>query len=179
MGPWIWCKCQNLYLLRVRSGSQLLSRQIVQTIKFWCHLLSLEITLTDSELACWSALTTYDNNAFITSTALSILFLVVKAQLCWATPCKRTGDIHNVKAGIELLPWRFTKVVNIWFILLNIWFILITLHDIIIFFNKLKTKGMSRNNIVTFCFEFFCYQEGFLSYFAPCSDVTQVLNSGI
>ena len=72
------------------------------------------------------------------------------------------GDTHGAKAGIELLPWCFTRLVIIWFILLNIIlihsFILITLHDII-FFNTLMTKGMSRNNIVTFCFEFFCNQE--------------------
>ena len=47
------------------------------------------------------------------------------------------GDSHNVKVGIELLPWHFTRLVIIWFTLLNIWFILITLHDIIIFFNFL------------------------------------------
>ena len=70
------------------------------------------------------------------------------------------GDTHSVKAGIELLPWRFTRVVIIWFILLNIWLILIMLHGIIIFFNTLATKGISRNNTAKFCFEFFHHQQG-------------------
>ena len=54
------------------------------------------------------------------------------------------------------------RVVIIWFILLNVWFILITLHDI--FFNTLMAKGMSRSNIVTFCFGFFHHQEGNLFF---------------
>ena len=70
------------------------------------------------------------------------------------------GDTHSVKAGIELFPWRFTILVIIWFILLIIWFILITLHDIIILFNTLTTKEMSRNKTVTIYFEFFRHQEG-------------------
>ena len=65
------------------------------------------------------------------------------------------GDTHSVKAGIELLPGHFTRVVIIWFIL-------ITLDDI--FFNTLTTKGMSRNNIVTLCLEFFRHQEGNLFF---------------
>ena len=65
------------------------------------------------------------------------------------------GDTHSVKAGIEILSWRFTRVVIILFSMLNIWFILITLHDIIIFFNTLVEMRMPRNITETFCFEFF------------------------
>ena len=74
------------------------------------------------------------------------------------------GDTHSVKSDIELLPWRFTKVVIICFILLNIWVILITLHDIIIFFNTLTSKGISRVNNLIFCFEFFCHHERHLFF---------------
>ena len=79
------------------------------------------------------------------------------------------GDAYSVNIGIELPPWHFKRVVIIWHILLDISIIPVTLDYIFIFFNTLTTKGMSRNNSVTFYFEFFIlrkYSENYCNWYS-------------
>ena len=164
-GPWIWCKCQNLYLFRVRSGSQLLFHQIVQTIKLWCLLFSFRITLTDSELASWSVLTTYaSHDVFSTSTALSNLFFAVEAWLCWTTLCKWTGEIPIVSRLVLSFFFGISQEYS-----LSDSFCSTSdsfrspsmiLSHFLTHWKQRKCPGIT----VTFCFEFFCHQEGNLFF---------------